>query len=169
MRLNFLLIFLFSFKESKISSSSTIRAKNLVSKLSKLAKRKVINELRILSRKKSKRIVNNDKHQFSMNDDSSKNKLSSGSPSVLMISKEYKNVKSSLLNDNNKQMVMNEHQNIECSLSNNSVIIRVDEEYKSLSPVSDLSLKRVLNYLSDYYISHKIDVKNFFTRAAEAQ
>ncbi|CAH8666963.1 unnamed protein product [Schistosoma curassoni] len=120
--------------KSKISSSSTIRAKNLVSKLSKLAKRKVTNELRILSRKKSKRIVNNDKHQLSMNDDSSKNKLSSGSPSVLMISKEYKNVKSSLLNDNNKQMVLNEHQNIECSLSNNSVIIRVDEEYKSLSP-----------------------------------
>lgn len=169
MRLNFLLILLFSFKESKISSSSTIRAKNLVSKLSKLAKRKVTNELRILSRKKSKRIVNNDKHQLSMNDDSSKNKLSSGSPSVLMISKEYKNVKSSLLNDNNKQMVLNEHQNIECSLSNNSVIIRVDEEYKSLSPVSDLSLKRVLNYLSDYYINHKIDVKIFFTRAAEAQ
>ncbi|VDO73926.1 unnamed protein product [Schistosoma margrebowiei] len=148
--------------KSKISSSSTIRAKNLVSKLSKLAKRKVTNELRILSRKKSKRIVNNDKHQLSMNDDSSKKKLSSESPSVMMISKEYKNVKSSLQNDNNKQLVMNEHQNIECSLSNNSVIIRVDEENKSLSSVSDLSLKHVLHYLSHYYINHKIDVKIFF-------
>ncbi|CAH8682170.1 unnamed protein product [Schistosoma rodhaini] len=117
--------------KSKISSSSTIRAKNLVSKLSKLAKRKVTNELRILSRQKSKRNVNNDKHQPPMNDDSSKNKLSSGSPSILMISKEYKNIKSSLLNDN-KQMVMNEYQNAECSLSNNSTIIRVDEENKSI-------------------------------------
>lgn len=133
LRLNFLLIFLFSFKESKIPLSSTIRAKNLVSKLSKLAKQKVTNELRILSRQKSKLIVNSDKDQLSMNDDSSKDKLSSGSPSVLMINKEYKNLKSSLLNDNNKQIVTNEHQNIECSLSNSSVIIRVDEEHKSLS------------------------------------
>ncbi|KAK4475113.1 hypothetical protein MN116_002201 [Schistosoma mekongi] len=117
--------------KSKIASaSSAIRTKNLVSRLSKLAKRKVACESRILSRSKSKRIISTDgKNRLTM-DDCSKNKLSVSSS--ISGGKECVNTKLNQVNDNSKQLVMDEHQNVECSSLTNSVVIKVDEESKSV-------------------------------------
>ncbi|KAH8867608.1 AT-rich interactive domain-containing protein 4A [Schistosoma japonicum] len=130
--------------KSKIASaSSAIRTKNLVSRLSKLAKRKVACESRILSRSKSKRIISTNGKDQQMINDYSKNKFS-GSSSISG-GKECINTKLNHVNDDSKQLVMDEHQNVECSSLTNSVIIKVDEESKSV-----LSNEKLLRSLTKH-------------------
>ncbi|CAH8534802.1 unnamed protein product [Heterobilharzia americana] len=145
-----------TFKSRLASSSTTVRAKKFVSKLSKLAKRKtVVNESRILSRRTAKLLS----HKTSSNecsldvDDSLKSKLSeSFSPTG---KNEENSRKSNHLDENSsRQSAFKGHQNVGCSssslittiatASNTSVTVKY-EDNKSISSVRDLPLKDCIN------------------------
>ncbi|KAH8867610.1 AT-rich interactive domain-containing protein 4A [Schistosoma japonicum] len=147
--------------KSKIASaSSAIRTKNLVSRLSKLAKRKVACESRILSRSKSKRIISTNGKDQQMINDYSKNKFS-GSSSISG-GKECINTKLNHVNDDSKQLVMDEHQNVECSSLTNSVIIKVDEESKSV--LSYMLLKEKTPDDISYHLQKKLNTTDAVER-----
>ncbi|CAH8534817.1 unnamed protein product [Heterobilharzia americana] len=141
-----------TFKSRLASSSTTVRAKKFVSKLSKLAKRKtVVNESRILSRRTAKLLS----HKTSSNecsldvDDSLKSKLSeSFSPTG---KNEENSRKSNHLDENSsRQSAFKGHQNVGCSssslittiatASNTSVTVKY-EDNKSISSSGTKSQK----------------------------